>query len=34
MEKYYIEAIENWRIESKIDKIDYLIGHSFGGSLD
>lgn len=31
MEKYYIEAIENWRIESKIDKIDYLVGHSFGG---
>ncbi|CUM49874.1 unnamed protein product [Debaryomyces fabryi] len=31
MEKYYIEAIEKWRIESKIEKIDYLVGHSFGG---
>ncbi|ODV79634.1 alpha/beta-hydrolase [Suhomyces tanzawaensis NRRL Y-17324] len=31
IEKFYIEAIENWRIASDIGQIDYLIGHSFGG---
>lgn len=31
MEYYYTDALENWRINSGINKIDYLIGHSFGG---
>lgn len=31
LEKYYTSALENWRINSNIDKIDYLFGHSFGG---
>ncbi|KAI5958334.1 hypothetical protein KGF57_002690 [Candida theae] len=31
MEKFYTSAIEQWRQESGIPKIDCLIGHSFGG---
>lgn len=31
IEKYYIDAIEAWRKNSRIDKIDFLIGHSYGG---
>lgn len=31
MDTYYTSAIENWRIASNIDKIDYLVGHSYGG---
>lgn len=30
IESYYIDAIENWRKSSGIEKIDYLIGHSYG----
>ncbi|CCE61252.1 hypothetical protein TPHA_0A01690 [Tetrapisispora phaffii CBS 4417] len=31
-ENYYIDRIEKWRIENKLDKIN-LVGHSFGGYL-
>lgn len=31
IERYYIDAIEAWRVNSGIDKIDFLVGHSFGG---
>ncbi|CAH2351653.1 protein Ecm18p [[Candida] railenensis] len=31
IENYYTSAIDQWRISSGIDKIDYLIGHSYGG---
>ncbi|ODV68729.1 alpha/beta-hydrolase [Hyphopichia burtonii NRRL Y-1933] len=31
IENYYLSAIENWRINSKIDQIDFLVGHSYGG---
>lgn len=31
IEKYYIDAVEAWRKSSRINKIDYLIGHSYGG---
>lgn len=31
MESYYVDALNNWRINSGIDQIDFLIGHSFGG---
>lgn len=31
MESYYVDALENWRINCGISKIDFLIGHSFGG---
>lgn len=31
LNEYYTSAIEKWRIASKIEKIDYLIGHSYGG---
>lgn len=31
IESYYIDALENWRQSSKITKIDFLVGHSFGG---
>lgn len=31
IESYYVEALEGWRKNSNIPKIDYLVGHSFGG---
>lgn len=31
VESYYIDAIDKWRENSKIKKIDYLVGHSYGG---
>lgn len=31
IEDYYLNAIEAWRVSSRIDKIDFLVGHSFGG---
>lgn len=31
IEEYYIDAIDSWRHNSKIETIDYLIGHSYGG---
>lgn len=31
MEDYYLGAIDQWRQESGIEKIDFLVGHSFGG---
>lgn len=31
IEGYYLDAIEKWRKSRNIDKIDYLIGHSYGG---
>lgn len=31
IENYYLDALESWRASSGIEKIDYLIGHSFGG---
>lgn len=31
LERYYADALENWRRNSGIDKIHFLVGHSFGG---
>lgn len=31
MEDYYTQALDGWRKSLKIDKIDFLVGHSFGG---
>lgn len=31
IQSYYLDAINSWRRESGIDKIDHLVGHSFGG---
>lgn len=31
LEKYYTSAIDQWRELSGIQKIDYLVGHSYGG---
>lgn len=31
LETFYTSAIENWRVNSNIEKIDFLIGHSYGG---
>lgn len=31
MEKFYTTALDGWRRASGIDKIDFLVGHSFGG---
>lgn len=31
LESFYTLAIDNWRIAQGLNKIDYLIGHSFGG---
>lgn len=31
MEDFYIGALDRWRTGSGIDKIDFLVGHSFGG---
>lgn len=31
LENYYVGAIELWRKNSKIDKLDLLVGHSYGG---
>lgn len=31
LEHYYLSGIEGWRQASNISKIDYLIGHSYGG---
>lgn len=31
METYYIEALDRWRENNGIDKIHFLVGHSFGG---
>ncbi|CAK9438011.1 uncharacterized protein LODBEIA_P23720 [Lodderomyces beijingensis] len=31
MENFYCSAIDNWRQASGISKIDFLVGHSFGG---
>lgn len=31
METYYVDALNNWRINNGIGKIDFLVGHSFGG---
>ncbi|GEQ72520.1 hypothetical protein JCM33374_g6207 [Metschnikowia sp. JCM 33374] len=31
MEAYYADALEAWRKNSRIDKIHFLVGHSFGG---
>lgn len=31
IEHYYLDALDKWRQASKIDKIDFLVGHSFGG---
>lgn len=31
LETYYTSAIDQWRINSGIKKIDYLVGHSYGG---
>lgn len=31
IEGYYIDAIDAWRRNSRIEHIDYLIGHSYGG---
>lgn len=31
IEDYYLTALDKWRVNSGIDQIDYLIGHSYGG---
>lgn len=31
MEAYYTGALDRWRAKSGIEKIDFLVGHSFGG---
>lgn len=31
MESYYVDALKNWKNNSGIDQIDFLVGHSFGG---
>jgi pimeloyl-ACP methyl ester carboxylesterase len=31
LEHFYTSAIDNWRKSQNLDKIDYLVGHSFGG---
>lgn len=31
MEDYYTSALDGWRKSSNIEKIDFLVGHSFGG---
>ncbi|EGW31541.1 uncharacterized protein SPAPADRAFT_62136 [Spathaspora passalidarum NRRL Y-27907] len=31
LEKFYCQGIDSWRESSGIDKIDFLIGHSYGG---
>lgn len=31
LEVFYLKALDSWRHESGIDKIDFLVGHSFGG---
>ncbi|EGV65987.1 alpha/beta-hydrolase [Yamadazyma tenuis ATCC 10573] len=31
IENYYLEGIDGWRQSSGIEKIDYLVGHSYGG---
>lgn len=31
IESYYIDALDAWRKSSNISRIDYLVGHSFGG---
>ncbi|ABN64933.2 predicted protein [Scheffersomyces stipitis CBS 6054] len=31
LEHYHTSALDNWRAASGIDKIDYLVGHSYGG---
>lgn len=31
LEAFYTQAINNWRLAQGISKIDYLVGHSFGG---